>query len=874
MSWRRELSKLRALFRRPKLADDLKAEIRSHVAMEERENLEAGMLPEEAHYAALRRFGNVTLAQERSRDMWGWNSIETLFQDLRYGLRQLRRSPGFAAVAVITLALGIGANTAIFSLLDTILLKSLPVSHPQSLVVLASYSKNGKVGDFGYQDYLIVRDGSRAFSGVLAASSQERINAGIGAETEVALREIVSANYFSVLGVSPHLGRVFRNGDQNLPVAVISNRFWKRTFAGSPSVVGQQVDLDGLPFTVVGVAPPGFFGETVGEAPDIWVTMSLMPPERRSLPGFTWLDLMARLKPGVQAQQASADLSLLLPQLPDSESRGGFIDRVAVEPGGQGASGLRDSFSAPLGILMAVVAVVLLIACTNLASLHLARASTRQREIATRLALGAGRGRVLRQLLTESILLAALGGLLGLLFAIWTERLLLSLVAAVGPAITLDLRPDLHMLGFTAAISVATGVLFGLAPALHAVRQEVGLVLKCSPGARAAGGKRWRLRDWLITVQVALSLLLSVVGGLFIRTLRDLKNQDVGFRAANVLSVELRSERERQPPRARAIVPLLQRVQSVPGVLVGSFSFTPILADEASHVNGLKFDEYPPTREEQRAQANWVGADYFRTSGIALLEGREFSLADNSNAQEVAILNQTMARRYFGNEPALGKRFEFNKKHYEIIGVAKDAKYVDLRESNVPFVYFAALQSNSEIQTLELRTKGHPLAVASAVRATIREADPYLRIAEITTLEKRVDQKLGFEFLVRDIAGFFSGLTLLLVFVGIYGTLTYAVARRTSEVGVRMALGAQKSDVLRLVVGQGMILTLIGVVIGVGVALGVTHLLSGLLYGVKPTDPLTFGLVSLILISVALLACWVPARRAAKVDPMLALRHE
>jgi hypothetical protein len=374
MSWRRQLAKLGALFRRSKPVDDLEEEIRSHLEMEEQENLESGMPPDEAHYAALRRFGNVTLAQERSREMWGWNSVETFLQDLRYGLRQLRRSPGFTAVAVLTLALGIGANTAIFSLIDAILLRTLPVSHPESLVVLASFSRDGRVGDFGYPDYLIVRDGNRAFSGVLAASSQARIDVGMGAETEVALRKIVSTNYFSVLGVQPFLGRVFSNEDESLQVAVISNRFWKRSFAGSPSVVGKQIGLDGLPFSIVGVAPPEFLGETVGEAPDIWATVSLMPASRRNLPGFTWLNLMGRLKPGVQAQQASADLSLLLPQIPDGVSRGGFIHRIAVETGNRGSSGLRDSLSVTLNILMAVVAVVLLIACANLASLQLARA--------------------------------------------------------------------------------------------------------------------------------------------------------------------------------------------------------------------------------------------------------------------------------------------------------------------------------------------------------------------------------------------------------------------------------------------------------------------------------------------------------------------
>ena len=435
-----------------------------------------------------RELGNLTRAAEEARAVWGWPRIEQLWGDVRYAFRTMRHSPGFTAIAVLSLALGIGANTAIFSLIDAILLRTLPISHPESMVVLASFSKEGRVGDFGYPDYLTLRDGNRAFSGVLAASSLARINVGLGPQSAVANRKIVSSNYFSVLGIPPALGRVFETADESLPFAVISSGFWKRSFGGSPSAIGKQIDLDGLPFTIAGVAPPEFFGETVGESPDIWTTMSLLPA-RMNLPGFTWLNLMGRLRPGVQASQAAADLNLLLTQLTDGESRGGFIHRISVESGDRGGSGLRDSFSAPLSILMAVVAVVLLIACANLASLQLARAAARQREIATRLALGAGRGRIVRQLITESMLLASLGGVLGLLFAVWSERFLLSLVAGVGRAITVDLRPDIRILGFTAAISVATGVLFGLAPALMAVRHGVGGVTRSfSRAADAARG--------------------------------------------------------------------------------------------------------------------------------------------------------------------------------------------------------------------------------------------------------------------------------------------------------------------------------------------------------------------------------------------------
>jgi predicted permease len=658
---------LRATVHRSRTEREMENELRFHIERYTEKLVRDGVPIEEARHRALAEFGAFEARKQECREALGLRLLDELHADLRYGFRMLCKSPTVTAVAIVSLALGIGANTAIFSLIDAIELRTLPVNHPESLVLLTSFSGDGKVGDFGYADYLVVRNGNRAFSGVLAASSQMRLNVEMGADSEVALRKIVSSNYFSVLGVQPFLGRGFSDVDESLQVAIISNGFWKRSLGGSPSVVGKQIDLDGVPFTIVGVAPPEFLGETVGEAPDIWATVSLMPASRRSLPGFTWLNLMGRLKTGVQPQQASADLSLLSPELPNS-----FIRRIAVERGDRGSSGLRDSFSAPLGILMAVVALVLLIACVNLASLQLARAATRQREIATRLTLGASRSRIGRQLMTEGLLLALLGGVLGLLFATWSERFLLSLVANVGRAITVDLSPDIHVLGFTAVMSVATAVLFGLAPALHAVRRGVSGGLKLGPRTFEGRGRHWGFQDGLIAMQVALSLLLLVVGGLFVRTLQNLKTQDLGFRARNVLSVQLGSGTEHQPPSASVIVPILQRTQTIPGVQAGSFSFLSTLADDGSGVNGLKFDGYPPAKENQRAQANWVGPNYFKTSGIPMLEGREFSLADNSKALKVAIVNQAIARHYFDNRSAVGKRFEFNKEQYEIVGVAKN----------------------------------------------------------------------------------------------------------------------------------------------------------------------------------------------------------
>lgn len=813
--------------------------------------------------------GNLTRAAEGARAVWSWMWLEQLCGDIRYAFRTMCHSPGFTATAVLSLALGIGGNTAIFSLINAILLKPLPVSHPEGLVALVSFSRNDRIGDFGYPDYLVLRDGNSVFSGLLAASNMAPINLGMGTETEVVQRKIVSSSYFSVLDVQPVLGRVFSSEDETQQVAVIGHRWWKRNFGGSPSVVGKQIELEGLPFTIVGVAPREFLGDTVGEAPDIWATMSLMPAARKNAQGFTWLNLMGRLRPGVDAKQANANLSVLTPQIPNR-----FIQRISAEPGSLGGSGLRNTFSAPLKILMIVVGLVLLIACANLAGLLLARAATRQREIATRLALGAGRGRVVRQLMTESVLLGLLGGLAGLLFAVWSQQVLLKLVAGVGRAITLDLRPDVRVLLFTAAISIAAGVLFGLAPASQAVRENVGESLKLT--ARHFSGRRgrWGLKDGLIAMQVALSFVLLVVGGLFIRTLQNLKTQDVGFRAAHVLCLQIGSQRGYQPPWGNLIIQLLQRTEAIPGVQAASVSFNGTLANTGSGVSGFKIEGYPPTAENQRARANWVGPSYFETSGIPLLEGREFSPADNSNTQRVAIVNQTMARHYFGSQRAVGRLFEFNKEQYEIIGVAKDAKYQDLRESTPRLIYFAALQSNTGIHSLEVRTTGSPLAVAGAVRDAIKEVDPRLRIGDIATLEQRIDQKLAREFLVTDIASFFSGLTLLLVSIGIYGTLAYTVSRRTNEIGLRMALGARAAAVLRIVLGDILLVLAIGLAGGVAAALVAGRLVASMLFGLESTNLSTIALAALLMTAATLAAGYLPARRALGVEPATALRFE
>jgi predicted permease len=811
--------------------------------------------------------GSLTLAAEEGRSVWAWTWLDRLSADIRYACRTMRRNPGFTLTAVLSLALGIGANTAIFSLMNAILLKTLPVNDPATLVVLTSYSRDGKIGDFGYGDYLAIREEESAFSGIMAASTLAPVAAGIGAETDTVQRKIVSSNYFSMLQVRRALGRTFRDDEEDQQVAVISDRWWRRSFSGSPEVVGRQIDLDGKAFTIVGVAPPEFLSETVGESVDVWATMTLMPPALRTAPGYTWLNLMGRLKPGVSAKQAGASLGALAPQMQNR-----FIERVDIEPGSSGSSGLRDTFSAPLKVLMGIVVVALLIACANLAGLLIARAASRQREIATRLAIGASRVRLFRQLITESVVLSVLGGFLGLGFSIWGQRILLNLVSGAGKTISVDLRPDLPVLLFNLTISLVTGLLFGVAPAIHAVRGNVGEALKMNASGTSFGRGGLGLRGGLVAAQVALSMLLLVVGGLFVHTLQNLKNQDLGLRAGNVLSVQLAPQGQYQPAWPTLVMELLRHAEAAPGVKSACASFDAALGN-AGGIRGFRLEGSPaPTGEDQRAGANWVSPRYFESLGIPLLEGREFSLSDTASTLPVVIVNRTMARRFTGTDHAVGRRFVFNGKSYEIAGVSKDAKHGDLRESAQPFVYFAALQSGSEIHSLEVRTTASPFAVAGDIRRAVRDVDPRVRIVETATLEQLINQKLAREVLIADLAGFFAGLTLMLVVLGVYGAVAYSVARRTKEIGIRIALGARPANITGIVLRRLAFAVFAGLIVGTAVAMLAGRFLRFLLFGLKPTDVQTLGGAALILCLAALAAGYLPVRRALRLDPTTALR--
>jgi predicted permease len=859
---------IRSLLRRASPEDDVSRELRAHVDLEIEERMESGQSPEAARAEAIRLVGNMTIVKEQVHDLSTWIWWEQLRQDVRHGMRSFRRSPAFALTAVLTLALGVGANGAIFSVLDALALRTLPVRQPEQLIVL----HDTKLENFTYPDYLTLRDGNRTLDTLMAASSLQRVTIDAGGNAEVGSAKIVSANYFSGLGVRPGAGRLFVDGDDAQALAVLSRAYWQRRFGDSAEAVGRSVRVNGAAFTIVGVGPEGFFGETPGEAPDVWTTVQLQPARALTERGFSWLYPVGRLKPGVTAAEAQANLSSLL-AAPSPESNA--EPRVEVSSGAQGSPQWRSRVASPLVILMAIVGIVLLIACTNLASLLLTRGTAQQREIAMRLAIGASRGRVVRQLMTETLLLCAAGAVSSLAIALWGGHFLVRMASGIspGPALFLDLQVGLNLILFTTAVSTLAGLLFGLIPSLRVVRNASRLGV--GAGDRLVGLERsWGLRDVLTVIQVALSLVLVAGSVMFIRTLGNLQSQNLGFRTDGLLRVELISERGYRPP-ATFMPQLLARTAAIPGVQSATVAQFGTLANSGG-VMGLAFQGFTPRDpQDQRARADSVGPDYFRTSGIRLVAGRDFRASDDAAAPKVGVINQTAARFYFaGDAAALGRRFTFNNDEYEIVGVAENAKYADLRESALRMVYFSAAQRGASTGVVEIRSStGDATSLAAPVRAAVREVDPRVSVVALSTLSQFIDRKLGREHLVADISGAFSALTLLLVSIGIYGTVAYTVGRRTKELGVRLALGARRSSVVWLVVRHVAVVLAIGLTLGSAAALVVGRLVRSLLFGLEPTDVLTFAGAVGLMIGVALLAAYLPAFRASRLDPVAALRE-
>lgn len=908
--WLNEISlRLKGLIRRGELDRDLEDELSFHMAMREQKLAEQGVKPEEAHSAARRGFGNATLLKETTRELWGFRLLETLGQDLHYGLRQLRCNPGFTVVAVLTLALGIGANTAIFSVVNAVLLRTLPVKHPGELALLFNGPNTGtSSGDptigrwteVSYDAYQYFLRNNQSWQD-LAAFREGRDRMEVSwpdgrshGHAEHAVGQLVSGNYFKVVGVSAALGRALEPSDDEAnarPVALVSYDYWTQKLNRDPDAVGRAVDLNGTPFTVVGIAPPEFFGERMYEhPPDFWIPLTFQSGITRRQSYLTrkdeyWLNLVGRLKPGVKRAQAQAILDVQLREFIEGQAgaKPSEHDRRAIKeayvqlvPGGTGISYLRYFYSEPLHVLMAIVALLLLVACANVANLLLSRSAVRRREMSMRLVVGATRPRLVRQMLTESVLLATFGAAAGLLLANWGVHVLSSLLSR---ELVLDVTTNPAVLAFTLAVSLLTGFAFGLAPALRMSRTELGQALK--GGTSAGAMSRSRLIQGLVVFQVAVSLALLACAGLMAHSLVNLEDQNLGFNRDNVLLVGT-------DPRLAGIKvgdldalyqQLLARLNTLPGVRSATIAYYSPMSGSRSTV-GLSVQGYTPhPGENMVTNLNQVAPNYFETLGIPVLRGRPVGPQDTATSPRVAVVNQAFAERFYHGQNPVGRHIWINQNTSspptDIIGLVADARYENPGEAPQPFAYVPLSQVPDFFAgNIEIRTKGDAAGAAAEVRQAVKEVDSALPITSVQTLRKQVNDKLNQPQLVARLSVLFGLLGLILAAVGLYGVISYSTARRTQEIGIRMAMGAQKTDVLKMVVGDGARLALMGVAIGVPAALGVTRLVSSLLYGVKASDPLTFIGVALILIAVALLACYIPARRATKVDPMVALRYE
>ena len=1006
--------------RRKRMLEDLDQDIRDHIERETQDNIERGMPPEEAHYAAVRKFGNVTRIKEETRGVWSFVWLEQLLQDIRFGLRMLSKSPGFAAVAVLTLALGIGANTAIFSLIDAVMLRSLPVENPSQLVLFKWSARNapnlhgymtsgdcpinvmpGAANPYGCSfSEPMFREIAQAnvFAATTAFANSGRLNLTGNGPATVINGQLVSGEFFRTMGLKAAAGRLFVAADDipsAAPVAVLNYGYWQSAFGGSRDVIGRTIELNNVPFAIIGVAEQRFTGITPGSDYDVWLPLSdaqritdlMFWQSRSSDVSNWWLTIVGRLKPGTQLDSAQAAVSGLFrnemlhgavplfqggemglrpggpggrgpgsdqmfhgamppvggtgpggARVPVQQAPGGAVSipreaagasipqsagkapvilaappgaapeagpktlstaadnpQVTLLPAQTGLTGARSEYSNPLYVLMLAVGIILLITCANVAGLMLARAAARQKEMAVRLALGAGRVRVVRQLLTESVMLSVLGGALGILFAYWGAHAIVSFVSSnqtrpLGFAAGVDLR----VLGFTVTISLLTGILFGIAPTLRSARVDLTPTLKegeRSSGSSGLTGRKWfGIGNALVVAQVALAIVVLVGAGLLVRTLQNLRSIDVGFDSHNILVFEIDPTLiGYKGAHVDAFYRDLQgRLAETPGVTSASYSILPLLSDRL-RITGF---HWPGMPQDQTSMADGldVGPNFFATMHIPFLAGRDFNASDfkvaaansgvtPSSARTAVIVNQAFVQKYLGKENPLGKQFGESAGDangpatpgYEIIGVVRDAKYNSLRRDIQAMMYTPQSAGGA---SFEIRTAADPQAILPAIREVVAQVNTNLPLFDVKTESQQIDRLLFQERLVARLSGFFGVLALVLACVGLYGLLSYEVSRRTREIGIRLALGAQPGSVLQLVLRQGIVLAVVGAAVGIGGALGVTRYLASMLYDVHANDPLTMIGVAVLLTLVALAACYIPARRAMRVDPMVALRDE
>ena len=843
----------------------------------------AGMERREAERRAFLEFGNLAQIEESVRDVRGrW--LDDTSRDLRYAIRTLRRDPGFTAVAVLSLALGIGANTAIFSLVNAVLLRPLPVDEPNRLVQIARTS-NGRPGQVSYPLFEYFRDNVRSIAGAFAERISEQAIV-IDGEDEFVTAELVSGAYYNVLGLVPAAGRLLGAADDSAsaaaPAAVISEGYWQRRFGRSPSAVGKTFIVGGRVFTIVGVTPASYQGVRTGYAPDVTLPILLImsEEERREVSSHT-LRMLARLKPGATVEQANAEVQVLWSAFLRSQAAGasekeraGILrQRAAALPAPDGFNQFRDNLGPPLLILMAIVALILMLVCINLSGLLLSRAAARQREISIRLAIGAGRGRLVRQFLTESLLLAAAGALLAITTAGWLSARLFALFAE-GRDVVLSVAPDWRVFAFTAAVALVACLIAGLAPARHA------LLIALNPALKEVRAQRHgRFGRGLVVAQLAMSMVLIVAATLFVGTLVKLYGVDPGFNSNGLLVVQVSSNQPYPPARALAVQSaLLEGLKTLPDVRSASAAqVLPISGNDLNRTVQVEGYAFRPG-ESEHVGFNVIAPDYFATLGTPLISGREFTGRDTPTSPKVVIVNETFARHFFGSESALGRHVSSLSVTYEIVGVVRDAKYESLRDAIKRTMYVACLQRDgdqpSSYRYLARISGGEPSRLVPSVEQVTRQVDPGLRVRTAMTYATLVNRSIAAERLLATLGGFFGLLALIVAGLGIFGVLAFQVARRTNEIGVRMALGASRWAMTRLVLHEVVWMVVAGASIGAGAAILVTGVVRNLLFGLTPTDPSVFAVAASVLAAAALLSGWLPARRASRVDPLVALRHE
>ncbi len=886
--FRTVMQRLAALFRRRRLEDDLDEELRSHLEMAVEMNMGKGMSAEDARREALRNFGGVEQTKENYRHQRGLPMIETTVQDLRFGLRMLRRSPGFSVLAILCLTLGIGANAAVFSWVEGILFRPYPaVTHQEQLLALTGTAR-GESGPTGtsWPDILDLQRSCTLIDSFIVTKIMGT-TLSVGDRAEVTTGSIVSANYFDAIGVHPILGRGFEPGEdvgRNAhPVTVISYQLWKGRFKGDPEIIGKTQRLNNVVHTIVGVAPEGFYGTFVGWAMQFWVPASMEETfeaggyklEDR---GARWIEAYVRLKPDVTLPQAQQEISAVAKRLETDYPATNRGHGIKLWPLWQTPFNNANTLLPTLEIMLAVVVFVLLIACANVGNLLLVRAFARRHEMTVRLAIGAGRGRLLKQLFTEGLILSAFGAVGGLLVAHWCRHALVLLFPARG-GVTMHLpgEIDWRVLALSAGVCLIATLLLGLVPAMQTSKIDLAGALKSdSAGVVGGGGRAW-VRSGLVVVQVSLSFVLLVGASLLMQSLQRIRTTSPGFSTHEVLDTAVNLVAAGyDAQRAQSFQDeLLDRVKALPGVESAAFARMTPLSYGSFSSTPIAVDGYQPPPEEQPiVQYNEVGPDYFATMGISLVSGREFVRTDDEKTALVAVVNETMAAKYWGGKNPIGERVQVKGRWMQVVGVAKDSKYESVREMPKPFFYVPLRQNFSRGAGLFIRTPLSPETMATALAHEVHAIDGNLALFEVITLQEQLDRSTSPQQVAVTLVGVLGGLALLLAAIGLYGVMSYAVSQSTRELGLRMALGAGASNLLRLVLSRGLALTGGGVLLGAAVALGLMRLLGNLLYKVSPRDPLTFGSAFVVMTIAALAACFLPAWRATRTDPARALRSE